>query len=315
MGTEHSSTYNDPPEAPLFNTFDIEGVAAYIKERQPKNIIVMMGAGVSVAAGIPDFRTPKVGLYSVLAEKYPELADNPQKVFHIDAFHKDPDLFYKVMNEMKLWPDTHPPTEVHEFVKSLETKGILRRCYTQNIDALERTVGISPDLLVEAHGSFATAKCLGCNEPTPIEHVMAEAQHGAVKCPLCKEGLVKPNVIFFGEALPPRFSELLKLDAPECDFLLIIGTSLSVYPFAAIPDFVRAAVPRVLVNMTEAGEMLYFNKKIRDVFLPGDCQVTVKILQSLAFGEAKAIAGADKLQIPEAEVSEQKKAKLDEADL
>ena len=254
---------------PLLASFDIAGLARYFAEKAPSRVLVMMGAGVSVAAGIPDFRSPGVGLYSRLAMRYPELAQRPERLFDLAAFRENPALFYRVMNEMGLWPDSYAPTAAHRFVRLLQDKGVLLRCYTQNIDTLERSAGIEEDLLVEAHGAFASAHCIDCGAAVPIEFVEQCAKADVV--PLCRGlasggsagedgegtgcgGLVKPDVVFFGEAMPPRFFDLIHEDVEKCDLLLIIGTSLKVFPFALVPSFVPKSVPRVLINMTRAGD-------------------------------------------------------------
>ena len=294
----------------IFESYDLQGVADYIKQNKPTKILVMLGAGVSVAAGIPDFRTPGVGLYSRLADRFPELAERPEQLFGLDAFKRDPALFYRVMNEMKMWPDTYVPTASHRFVRLLQDKGLLLRCYTQNIDTLERSAGIEEDLLVEAHGAFATAHCVTCKKAVPIAHVRESAESGAVpKCTdiACK-GVAKPDVVFFGEALPERFTELVRSDAQQCDLLIIIGTSLQVMPFAAIPSIVGSKTPRVQMNMERVGGRSFVLPEdvasstvpssadstdaappcplLRDIVLAGDCQKTVVALaKALDWGE------------------------------
>lgn len=124
--------------------------------RDSKKLIVMTGAGISTAAGIPDFRTPGSGLYSNLM-KYN--LPFPEAIFDIVYFRKHPDAFYTLAKE--LFPGEFKPTKCHFFIKLLEEKGVLLRNYTQNIDMLERIAGVSDSLLVEAHGSFLGAKCVG----------------------------------------------------------------------------------------------------------------------------------------------------------
>ena len=110
---------------------------------------VMCGAGISVSAGIPDFRSPGTGLYDNLA-KYN--LPTPQSVFDKEYFLERPDAFYLLCRE--LWPDNYAPTPAHHFVALLHEKGILRRCFTQNIDSLEAAAGLPPAQIVAAHGNF-----------------------------------------------------------------------------------------------------------------------------------------------------------------
>lgn len=242
---------------PLFSSFTLEGLAEYINTHNPKNILLMIGAGASVAAGIPDFRSPGVGLYSKLAAMYPELARRPEALFELDTFKAKPELFYTIMNEMNMWPESYQPTTVHRFIKLLQDKGLLLRCFTQNIDTLERIAGVKSELVVEAHGAFSSAHCVSCKAERSMKDVETCAKAGGI--PTCKEcgNLVKPDVIFFGEALPQRFFELARADSSKCDLLIIIGTSLKVYPFALLPSFVENNVPRVLINMTRAGDRTF----------------------------------------------------------
>ena len=109
----------------------------------------MAGAGISVSAGIPDFRSPGTGLYDNL-EKYD--LPNPQSIFELSYFRERPDAFYMLAKE--LWPDNFEPTPTHRFIALLHSKGLLKRCFTQNIDSLEASAGIPKDMIVAAHGNF-----------------------------------------------------------------------------------------------------------------------------------------------------------------
>ncbi|KAI8900783.1 hypothetical protein BC833DRAFT_580511 [Globomyces pollinis-pini] len=128
----------------------------YLKENNCKNIIVMTGAGISTSAGIPDFRTPGTGLYDNL-QKYN--LPYPQAIFDIEYFKRKPEPFFELSRE--LFPGKFKPTPCHHFIKLLEDQKWLLRNYTQNIDMLERLAKISDSKLVEAHGSFHKARCVG----------------------------------------------------------------------------------------------------------------------------------------------------------
>ena len=121
---------------PVLSSFDLAGVAAAIKAGQCKNVIVMAGAGISVSAGIPDFRTPGTGLYDNLAKyNLPE----PTAVFDINFFRDNPAPFYQLAKE--LFPGQYRPTPTHNFIRLLHDHGLLLRCFTQNIDSLEAEAG------------------------------------------------------------------------------------------------------------------------------------------------------------------------------
>ena len=117
-----------------------------------------------LAAGIPDFRSPKSGLYNNL-QKYN--LPHPQAIFEIDFFKKDPEPFFVLAKE--LLPEGFKPTPSHYFIRLLCEKGLLLRHYTQNVDTLERVAGLPQEKLVEAHGTFYTSRCLECKAPHEFE--------------------------------------------------------------------------------------------------------------------------------------------------
>ncbi|XP_073423934.1 NAD-dependent protein deacetylase sirtuin-3, mitochondrial-like isoform X2 [Dendrobates tinctorius] len=135
-------------------------IADLIVKRYCRKIIVMVGAGISTASGIPDFRTPGSGMYDNL-KKYN--IPYPEAIFDIDYFTYNPLPFFTLAKE--LYPGKYKPNVVHYFLRLLHEKGLLLRCYTQNIDGLERMAGIPPEKLVEAHGTFASASCHLCYSP------------------------------------------------------------------------------------------------------------------------------------------------------
>ena len=230
----------------------VEGLAKYIVEKNCRRILIMLGAGISVAAGIPDFRTPGTGLYSKLG-KYK--LEQPEEVFSIKLLKEKPEVFYTVANDMQLWPGLFAPTHVHHFVKLLCDEGRVMRVCTQNIDTLERQAGVDDATIVEAHGSFASAHCIAenCREPFPMAKLRAIAEAGQVpRCEKCGS-VAKPDVVFFGESLPSSFRVVRDDNAPKADLLLVIGTSLKVHPFASLASYVPKNVPRVLINNERAG--------------------------------------------------------------
>ena len=131
--------------------------ASYITTRKPKSVVLCVGAGISTNSGIPDFRTPGTGLYSNLqALKLPY----PEAVFSLQYFRQDPEPFYTLAQS--LYPGSYKPTLTHTFMRLLQDRGILLRVFTQNIDTLERIAGVTGENIVEAHGSFATSRCIDC---------------------------------------------------------------------------------------------------------------------------------------------------------
>jgi len=248
----------------------LETVARLINCGKCQNIIVLSGAGVSCAAGIPDFRTPGTGLYDNL-EKFG--LPYPEAVFDLSFYRTNPQPFVSLASE--LWPGIkHSPTISHSFVALLESKDLLRRNYTQNIDGLETLAGVSEDKLVECHGHFRTASCTECGIPYDGKECKAKIVNEQI-APLCYECgcLVKPDIVFFGESLPDRFADVLTDDMNNADLLIVMGTSLNVAPVSLIPDFVGTECPRVLINRELVGNFVLPGEddKSRDIFEKGNC--------------------------------------------
>ena len=140
-------------------------------------ILVVTGAGVSVSAGIPDFRTPGTGLYDNL-EKYN--LPHPSSVFDLDFYRSNPSPFVTLASE--IWPGKHRPTLTHAFIKLLADRGILLRNYTQNIDGLEVLAGVPPSSVIECHGHFRRASCTKCGKRMDIARVKREVIDEKSKC-------------------------------------------------------------------------------------------------------------------------------------
>ncbi|KDN51405.1 NAD-dependent deacetylase sirtuin-2 [Tilletiaria anomala UBC 951] len=240
------------------NKLDLQGVASLIQKGKAKQILVMTGAGTSTSAGIPDFRSPDTGLYANL-QKYN--LPYPEAIFQLDFFHEKPEPFFTLAKE--LFPGNYKPTLTHVFFRLLHEKQKLLRVFTQNIDTLERAAGLPDEAIVEAHGSFASSKCTKCKTAVSTEDMRASIMKGkVVRCEdaICKKktagkgGLVKPDIVFFGEGLPDRFFQRLS-DFQKADLLLVLGTSLQVQPFASLIDKVPDECPRMLINLERVGEL------------------------------------------------------------
>ncbi|XP_069117706.1 NAD-dependent protein deacetylase sirtuin-2-like isoform X2 [Argopecten irradians] len=271
-----------PPPVQLLDTLDLDGIVNFIKGGKCQNIITMAGAGISTSAGIPDFRSPVTGLYDNL-EKYD--LPYPEAMFDLEYFQKTPGPFFSLAKE--LWPGIFKPTPCHYFIKMLHTKGLLLRHYTQNIDTLEIQSGLDPEKLVEAHGSFRTAHCLICKKEYSKEFMEDKVLAGVI--PRCEHtecnGIVKPDIVFFGDMLPKKFSDCVEEDFGKCDLLIIMGTSLVVQPFASLSHRVPINTPRLYINLEKTGTegvnfaFIFFTggfkfddkDNYRDVFWKGTC--------------------------------------------
>ncbi|KAM8853567.1 NAD-dependent protein deacetylase sirtuin-2 [Synchiropus picturatus] len=246
-----SSTLNFSAGEKVLDELTLEGVARYIKSGKCKNIICMVGAGISTSAGIPDFRSPGTGLYANL-EKYN--LPYPEAIFLLDYFMTNPEPFFALARE--LYPGKFKPTLTHYFIRLLKDKGLLARCYTQNIDTLERVAGLDSEDLIEAHGTFNTSHCLNsaCRKEYKMDWMKEKIfTEDIPKCEACNS-VVKPDIVFFGESLPARFFSCTKADFPSCDLLIIMGTSLQVQPFASLVSRVSRSCPRLLINLEKSGE-------------------------------------------------------------
>jgi NAD-dependent histone deacetylase SIR2 len=271
MGQEesHMVDENTPPNVLASRT--VEAVAEYIKSGQAQRIVVMTGAGISTSAGIPDFRSPDTGLYANLARLNLPYAE---AVFDISYFRNNPLPFYTLAQE--LYPGHYRPTITHSFINLLRKKNLLLKLFTQNIDCLEREAGVPDDLIVEAHGSFARQSCIDCKSEYPDDLMHKAIREKTVPHCLhedCK-GLVKPEIVFFGEQLPATFFANRSLPA-QADLCIVMGTSLSVHPFASLPSLCSDTAPRVLINSERVGDL---GHRADDVLMLEDCDSGVRKL-------------------------------------
>jgi NAD-dependent SIR2 family protein deacetylase len=255
-----------------------------------RNVMVVLGAGASTSAGIPDFRTPGTGLYDNLqAYGLP----SPEAVFSIDFFRSNPIPFNMLIRD--LLPGAHKPTPTHAFLRMLSDQNKLLRVYSQNIDGLETLAGLQDERVVQCHGGFRNAHCIECHEVQSMKlirdcckmnanfspdglHAVGPSTGPVIPtCDSCG-GLVKPQITFFGEALPDAFFKSLQHDLDVCDCLIVIGTSLKVMPVCRLPSAVHQEVPRMVINRDAVGEEHGMFGRSRDAFLPGTCDDGVSIL-------------------------------------
>ena len=279
--------------------FCMEELAELISSGNHRNIVLVVGAGISVASGIPDFRSPKVGLYASIKDTAELKKHRPTFVFEIEVFKQDPHPFWWIFS--KMWPATAAalPTPFHFFMRMLHEKGLLLRIYTQNVDGLEALAGIPDDKVVHAHGVMSKLRCLNCGEVYPMSFCMPsilanlndpnntiETTHVPC-CTKCTSNLVKPDVVFFEEDLPDAFYDQYPEDFAKADLLIIAGTSLEVYPCAGLISKVQKGVKRFLVNnvMVKCAHRFHFHTD-RDWFIQGDVQdFALAISEKLKWGE------------------------------
>jgi len=263
----------EPPvreKLPQFNT--LQDAVQLIQNAQ--RIIVLTGAGISVSCGIPDFRSEN-GIYARLGEYH---LPNPQCMFDLAFFKGNPRPFFHFAKE--LLPGNFVPSPSHFFIGALHRHGKLLRNFTQNIDGLEKLAGVDDVALHQCHGHFDTITCThaACGHKGVLKDIRdkIEAQEVPV-CPVCKEagreppGILKPDIVFFGENLGDTFRTLINSDKGEADLVLVMGSSLAVGPVNMIPQWVGDEVPQILINREPVG------KRIAewDIELLGDCDAIV----------------------------------------
>jgi NAD-dependent deacetylase len=193
-----------------------------VRERQP--CVVLTGAGISTESGIPDFRSP-TGIWA----QY-----DPMEYATIDAFRRDPVKvweFYALRFEVLTRAEPNPG---HLALAELERSGYVQAVVTQNIDGLHGRAG-SRDV-IDVHGSIRTASCLECGERVSLEEVVAALREvPAPPCPRCGS-VLKPDVVMFGELLPAAAMERAGDLTREAGLLLVVGSTLEVYPVAGLPE-------------------------------------------------------------------------------
>lgn len=191
-----------------------------------KSLGVLTGAGISTLCGIPDFRGPQ-GLY-----RQPDA----ERIFDIDWFDRDPSIYYRGCRSLVYGLKNFAPDPVHKALKHLEDIGIPVAIATQNIDMLHQKAGSSN--VMEVHGSPILHHCRRCGREESFAAVcaMLEGQDESFvpRCPACG-GAYKPDITFFGEALPWKAWSAAQESAMSADVFLVLGTSLTVHPAAGLP--------------------------------------------------------------------------------
>lgn len=238
-----------------------------LKNKKFKKIVFLTGAGMSVTAGIPDFRTKGTGLYSQL-EKYN--LPQPESVFEISFFKQNPKPFY-ILSKAFLDDKVHP-TINHMFISEINKQGMLLMNFSQNIDGLDVKAGVPDDKLVEAHGNYRSAHCTKCHYEKDINIFYEKVKKDEIY--VCEDkckGYIKPDIVFFGEALPERFFKMSSA-IEQADLVIIMGTSLKVFPFASMVGLIPDDCPLVCINRSNPG----IDKPDNFLFVSGDMDDNVE---------------------------------------
>ena len=205
--------------------------------RAAGSVVALTGAGISVPSGIPDFRSPGTGLWENV---------NPMEVAHIDVFRRDPERFWHFYGARFQSLESIEPNPAHAALVTLERAGLLDAVITQNIDRLHERAGSRE--LIEIHGTISHSSCLRCGARYELAEVRARLRADDRGVPRCDCGApLKPDVVLFGEYLPPDALARAERLAAGADLLLCIGSSLEVYPVAQLPELTLSRGGRIAI--------------------------------------------------------------------
>ncbi len=212
----------------------IKQIAGLIK--QSKKTLALTGAGISTESGIPDYRSPGTGLWEKL---------NPMKTASLSALRKDPAQFYSVNLERWAIYSNAKPNYAHYALAHLEKAGLLVGVITQNVDSLHKRAG--SERVWEVHGHLRTFHCMSCHQKYPFQDVVQRFRSGEnpPRCLKCS-GVLRPDVVLFEDRMNEDFFQATQVIS-GCQLLLVVGSSLTVYPVASLPG---AAKQVVIINRT-----------------------------------------------------------------
>jgi NAD-dependent deacetylase len=230
--------------------------------------VAFTGAGISTPSGVPDFRSPKSGIW--------ENAD-PLAVASLFSFRHNPKAFYDWIYPLaRLTADAHP-NPAHQALATLEHAGIIKAIITQNIDMLHSRAG--SQTVYELHGHLREATCVHCFAVFSAKPIIDQflADRKVPYCPKCG-GVIKPNVILFGEQLPAREVLAAQRSARSAEVMLVIGSSLEVAPASELPAMaLRNGAKLIIVNLDPT-----HMDRMADVVIHDDAaQVLPSILQEM----------------------------------
>ena len=319
-GAEDEDSDDDDTDTPVHYKFDafptsIHQVAEFIQSPQCQKILILAGAGMSVASGIPDFRSAD-GLYATLnpdvltatAEERQAIRLDPTMALDQHLFLQNPLPCLELQREFILGTREQrwKATLAHRFVELLHQKtNKLVRLYTQNIDGLEdQCTQLPSDKVICVHGSMDRAECAQCQSPGDFptfcdqvqsqikdlsgKDALAPPTSTPIACTVCGCSTMKPAIVLFRSRLPPTFGQNVPRDVMDVDLLMVLGTSLRVAPANQLVRQVPRAALRVLVNREEAGGHLgmHFEDQQRDFFAQGECDaVLLELMDSLGWLE------------------------------
>lgn len=209
--------------------------------RKAKRAVALTGAGISTPSGIPDFRSEGTGLWS---------REEPMEVASLSTFRTSPERFFNWFHPLASQIFNAKPNAAHLALADMEASGRLQTIVTQNIDALHQKAGSKH--VVEMHGTWRTLSCTECFKHFESEpHLRPYLEVGKIPlCPNCN-GILKPDVILFGEQLPQSAWMDAQRAARQCDLMLVAGSSLEVLPVAGLPmQALERGAHLIIINNT-----------------------------------------------------------------
>jgi NAD-dependent deacetylase len=187
--------------------------------------VVLTGAGISTRSGIPDFRSQEKGLW---------MKDNPMDVISLTAFRNDPERFFNWLRPLVRSITHAQPNAAHYVLADLEKRGLIQVITTQNIDSLHQHAGSQQ--VLELHGTMTTMSCPGCKEQYEQDLFLTSFLEEELipVCPVCRT-ILKPDIVLYEEQLPAQVWTSSEIACEMAQLMLVIGTSLEVYPAAGLP--------------------------------------------------------------------------------
>lgn len=207
---------------------------------QARRILVFTGAGMSTESGIPDFRSPG-GLW----EKYDPSDFYFQRIISDEGVRE---RYWEMSVESYAAMKDARPNRAHLAVRELEDTNKLLAVVTQNIDSLHQKAGSSPEKIIEIHGTAFSVSCLKCGKKYERDEIETRLKSG-IKVPYCDDcsGILKPDTISFGQAMPEdKMREAIEY-AEICDLCIVLGSSLVVYPAASVPEHASGSGAKLMI--------------------------------------------------------------------
>jgi NAD-dependent deacetylase len=216
--------------------------------------VTLTGAGISTHSGIPDFRSPGVGLWTHV---------QPMEVASLSAFRHNPEQFYKWFHPLAIQIFTAKPNPAHLVLAKLQSAGFISTIITQNIDGLHKRAG--SENVLEVHGTLDTLSCTNCYRQIPSSMIMEEyiTNCSIPHCQTCGS-ILKPDIILYEEQLPVKTWIKAEEASRNCELMLVIGTSLEVMPSAKLP----------IQAMDHGADLIIINNA--DTFMDVRADVTIR---------------------------------------